>query len=155
MKNQLFVLLSFPFTVADKCVGAPCFNNGTCKSRRGGYSCLCPVEFYGEHCEKRKCDLWSIEMAELSVASYAELDWLVTQHLITMGSRNWVTIQKKGLYRKLSYQPCRNTVKIHRYKWRSDTGTPTVFVSGSHPCTSVCFSSRGAHENWYYWSPSV
>ncbi|XP_066580030.1 cadherin EGF LAG seven-pass G-type receptor 1 isoform X2 [Amia ocellicauda] len=38
-------------TEIDLCYSAPCFNNGTCRSREGGYTCECHEDFTGEHCE--------------------------------------------------------------------------------------------------------
>lgn len=32
-------------------LGPKCFNNGKCKDRVGGYSCICPPGFVGERCE--------------------------------------------------------------------------------------------------------
>ncbi|XP_036005287.1 cadherin EGF LAG seven-pass G-type receptor 1 isoform X4 [Fundulus heteroclitus] len=38
-------------TEIDLCYSAPCKNNGTCRSREGGYTCECPEDYTGEHCE--------------------------------------------------------------------------------------------------------
>ncbi|XP_015253021.1 PREDICTED: cadherin EGF LAG seven-pass G-type receptor 1 isoform X2 [Cyprinodon variegatus] len=38
-------------TEIDLCYSGPCKNNGTCRSREGGYTCECLEDFTGEHCE--------------------------------------------------------------------------------------------------------
>ena len=36
----------------DQCTSNPCMNGGTCRQLLGsGYSCLCEMGWYGEHCE--------------------------------------------------------------------------------------------------------
>ncbi|XP_018329600.1 protocadherin-like wing polarity protein stan [Agrilus planipennis] len=38
-------------TEVNLCYSAPCQNNGTCKRREGGYTCVCPPEYTGINCE--------------------------------------------------------------------------------------------------------
>ncbi|GFR69628.1 cadherin EGF LAG seven-pass G-type receptor 2 [Elysia marginata] len=38
-------------TEIDLCYSFPCQNKGTCLSKEGGYSCLCPPGFTGTECE--------------------------------------------------------------------------------------------------------
>ncbi|KAJ8936905.1 hypothetical protein NQ318_010932 [Aromia moschata] len=45
----------------DECSSQPCFNNGVCISRSGGYECSCLAGYLGDHCEveqgqQRQCD---------------------------------------------------------------------------------------------------
>jgi hypothetical protein len=37
---------------AHPCVGAPCVHGGTCRPRKEGYECDCPLGFEGLHCQK-------------------------------------------------------------------------------------------------------
>lgn len=61
MKNQqggfkiqalYFVRLSFHVDVNECTVHKPCKNGGTCINSVGGYSCKCPNNFKGKHCDE-------------------------------------------------------------------------------------------------------
>ncbi|XP_044754021.1 protocadherin-like wing polarity protein stan isoform X2 [Coccinella septempunctata] len=38
-------------TEVNLCYSSPCQNNGTCKIREGGYTCVCPTNYSGKNCE--------------------------------------------------------------------------------------------------------
>ncbi|XP_074026257.1 protocadherin-like wing polarity protein stan isoform X2 [Leptinotarsa decemlineata] len=38
-------------TEVNLCYSSPCKNNGTCKVREGGYTCVCPSNYTGENCD--------------------------------------------------------------------------------------------------------
>ncbi|XP_017787025.1 PREDICTED: protocadherin-like wing polarity protein stan isoform X1 [Nicrophorus vespilloides] len=38
-------------TEVNLCYSAPCQNNGTCRVKEGGYTCVCPPDFTGPNCE--------------------------------------------------------------------------------------------------------
>ncbi|KAJ8914679.1 hypothetical protein NQ315_017377 [Exocentrus adspersus] len=38
-------------TEVNLCYSSPCKNNGTCKVKEGGYTCICPHTFTGDNCE--------------------------------------------------------------------------------------------------------
>ncbi|CAH1153853.1 unnamed protein product [Phaedon cochleariae] len=40
-------------TEVNLCYSSPCKNNGTCRVREGGYTCVCPANFTGDNCEVR------------------------------------------------------------------------------------------------------
>ncbi|CAG9865104.1 unnamed protein product [Phyllotreta striolata] len=40
-------------TEVNLCYSSPCRNNGTCKIREGGYTCVCPAGYAGENCETK------------------------------------------------------------------------------------------------------
>ena len=37
---------------AHPCVGSPCAHGGSCRPRKEGYECDCPLGFEGLHCQK-------------------------------------------------------------------------------------------------------
>ena len=39
------------FIEVSKCYPNPCMNAGKCYEDDAGYSCTCPLAFYGERCE--------------------------------------------------------------------------------------------------------
>lgn len=40
---------------AHPCVGGPCTHGGSCRPRKEGYECDCPLGFEGLHCQKGTC----------------------------------------------------------------------------------------------------
>ncbi len=36
----------------NECLHSPCENGGSCENGIGSYSCLCPVQWSGMHCDK-------------------------------------------------------------------------------------------------------
>lgn len=40
-------------TEVNLCYSSPCQNNGTCKVREGGYTCVCLPDYYGVNCETK------------------------------------------------------------------------------------------------------
>lgn len=40
-------------TEVNLCYSTPCKNNGTCKVKEGGYTCICPKHYFGKNCETK------------------------------------------------------------------------------------------------------
>ena len=54
---------------SDSCRPNPCLNGGTCVSEAPGYTCSCPPNFYGQHCDRSS---WGFE--PLGFMSFPSLD---------------------------------------------------------------------------------
>ncbi|XP_077982689.1 neural-cadherin-like [Glandiceps talaboti] len=42
----------------DECLSDPCLNGGECIDGVNGYTCICPIGFYGVHCENYEPQAW-------------------------------------------------------------------------------------------------
>ena len=53
--------ITFAFAAGDPCRRRPCRNGATCNANRQthSYTCSCRSGYYGDHCELRKCRVWS------------------------------------------------------------------------------------------------
>uniref|UniRef100_A0A8C3VUA4 Pikachurin n=1 Tax=Catagonus wagneri TaxID=51154 RepID=A0A8C3VUA4_9CETA len=57
---------------AHPCVGAPCAHGGSCRPRKEGYECDCPLGFEGLHCQKAITE--AIEIPQFIGRSYLTYD---------------------------------------------------------------------------------
>ncbi|XP_037655188.1 pikachurin [Choloepus didactylus] len=57
---------------AHPCVGAPCTHGGSCRPRKEGYECDCPLGFEGQHCQKAITE--AIEIPQFIGRSYLTYD---------------------------------------------------------------------------------
>ncbi|XP_058536033.1 pikachurin [Ochotona princeps] len=57
---------------AHPCVGAPCTHGGSCRPRKEGYECDCPLGFEGLHCQKAIIE--AIEIPQFMGRSYLMYD---------------------------------------------------------------------------------
>ncbi|XP_008068333.1 pikachurin isoform X3 [Carlito syrichta] len=57
---------------AHPCVGAPCAHGGSCRPRKEGYECDCPLGFEGHHCQKAITE--AIEIPQFIGRSYLTYD---------------------------------------------------------------------------------
>uniref|UniRef100_A0A8C9B6I9 Pikachurin n=1 Tax=Phocoena sinus TaxID=42100 RepID=A0A8C9B6I9_PHOSS len=57
---------------AHPCVGAPCAHGGSCRPRKEGYECDCPLGFEGLHCQKAVTE--AIEIPQFIGRSYLTYD---------------------------------------------------------------------------------
>ncbi|XP_076973127.1 pikachurin isoform X2 [Tamandua tetradactyla] len=57
---------------AHPCVGAPCAHGGSCRPRKEGYECDCPLGFEGQHCQKAITE--AIEIPQFIGRSYLTYD---------------------------------------------------------------------------------
>ncbi|XP_006889604.1 PREDICTED: pikachurin [Elephantulus edwardii] len=57
---------------AHPCVGSPCAHGGSCRPRKDGYECDCPLGFEGRHCQKAITE--AIEIPQFMGRSYLIYD---------------------------------------------------------------------------------
>lgn len=91
---------------AHPCVGAPCAHGGSCRPRKEGYECDCPLGFEGLHCKKAITE--AIEIPQFIGRSYLTYD-------------NPDILKRVSGSRSNAFMRFKTTAKDGLLMWRGDT----------------------------------